>query len=211
MSQDKDVNTRWVYVMCVSIISLLGVYSDFTLAALPIPPSLKTVEVPLPADLDLFVQDRDAAIRLGKALFWDMQVGSRGTQACAICHYHAGVDNRFKGDFHPNSNGTFDIGGPNHKFSPDDFPFHRLSDVDDHDSTVIHSFDDISGAQGLSLGDFTDIAPGSALDIGLSSPDATFNVAGKNIRQVTGRNGLKAIIRARQARTHHALFFLGRR
>ncbi len=32
--------------------------------------------------------------QLGKALFWDMQVGGDGIQACATCHYHAGADHR---------------------------------------------------------------------------------------------------------------------
>ncbi len=32
--------------------------------------------------------------RLGKALYWDMQVGGDGIQACASCHFHAGADNR---------------------------------------------------------------------------------------------------------------------
>ncbi|MGB8337758.1 MAG: cytochrome c peroxidase [Burkholderiales bacterium] len=32
--------------------------------------------------------------RLGKALFYDMQVGGDGIQACASCHFHAGADNR---------------------------------------------------------------------------------------------------------------------
>jgi len=32
--------------------------------------------------------------RLGKALFWDMQVGGDGIQSCASCHYHAGADHR---------------------------------------------------------------------------------------------------------------------
>jgi cytochrome c peroxidase len=31
---------------------------------------------------------------LGKALFWEMQVGGDGIQACATCHYHAGADHR---------------------------------------------------------------------------------------------------------------------
>ena len=56
--------------------------------------SLKTIPVELPAEIDAFVQDRDAALQLGKALFWDVQVGSDGVTACATCHYHAGVDNR---------------------------------------------------------------------------------------------------------------------
>ena len=60
----------------------------------PAPPSLKTVPVPLPTNLSDFVKDNDAAIRLGKALFWDMQVGGDGKVACASCHYSAGVDTR---------------------------------------------------------------------------------------------------------------------
>ncbi len=33
-------------------------------------------------------------IVLGKALFWDVQVGSDGRTACATCHFHAGADHR---------------------------------------------------------------------------------------------------------------------
>ncbi len=32
-----------------------------------------------------------AAIRLGKALFWDTQTGGDGQIACATCHFHAGA------------------------------------------------------------------------------------------------------------------------
>ena len=39
------------------------------------------------------VVDQKAAIQLGKALFWDMNVGSDGV-ACASCHFHAGADRR---------------------------------------------------------------------------------------------------------------------
>ena len=35
---------------------------------------------------------RNKLVALGKALFWDMQVGSDGIQACASCHFHAGAD-----------------------------------------------------------------------------------------------------------------------
>jgi len=41
-------------------------------AILPVP--LDTVPVPMPADLDVYIKDRAAAIKLGKALFWDMQL-----------------------------------------------------------------------------------------------------------------------------------------
>ena len=45
--------------------------------------SLKDVPVPEPPNLADFVKDKQAAIALGKALFWDMQVGSDSVQACA--------------------------------------------------------------------------------------------------------------------------------
>ena len=38
---------------------------------------------------------------LGKALFWDMQVGSDGVQACASCHFRAGADPRSKNQVSP--------------------------------------------------------------------------------------------------------------
>src|SRR5690606_16125221 len=38
--------------------------------------SLDTVVVPRPSNLRQFVRNERAAIALGKALFWDMQVGS---------------------------------------------------------------------------------------------------------------------------------------
>ena len=57
--------------------------------------------VPLPETLDDFIKDLKAAIQLGKALFWDMQVGSDGVVACATCHFHAGTDNRTKNALNP--------------------------------------------------------------------------------------------------------------
>ena len=56
--------------------------------------SLKGVAVPEPPELSAYVRDRSALIALGKALFWDMQVGSDGRTACATCHFHAGADHR---------------------------------------------------------------------------------------------------------------------
>jgi len=55
--------------------------------------SLRAFDPPNVPGLDHYVIDEDAAILLGKALFWDQQVGSDG-MACASCHFHAGADNR---------------------------------------------------------------------------------------------------------------------
>jgi len=46
----------------------------------------------VPAHLAPYVTSIPAAIKLGKALFWDMQAGSDGKTACATCHYRAGAD-----------------------------------------------------------------------------------------------------------------------
>ncbi len=43
--------------------------------------------------------------QLGKALFWDMQVGGDGIQSCATCHYHAGADHRKQSQMSPGLKG----------------------------------------------------------------------------------------------------------
>ena len=60
-----------------------------------LPGDLRGVSVPGPSNLGDFVRDPDMAIALGKALFWDMQVGSDGVQACASCHFRAGRRSAF--------------------------------------------------------------------------------------------------------------------
>jgi len=55
-------------------------------------PPLSPVQAPGPTNLAGFVSDPGTAKVLGKALFWDMQVGSDGVQACATCHFDAGAD-----------------------------------------------------------------------------------------------------------------------
>lgn len=73
--------------------------------AAPINGALSTVAVPDvnwigllegPGDWERITNPnyRTALRQLGKALFWDMQVGGDGVLACASCHYHAGGDNR---------------------------------------------------------------------------------------------------------------------
>jgi len=81
-------------------------------------PPLNRIPVPEPSNLSQYVKDKNAAIRLGKALFWDMQAGSDGTTACASCHYRAGADpvtgtapketaRRNKNQLHPGKDSIF--------------------------------------------------------------------------------------------------------
>src|SRR5262245_59187356 len=81
----------------------------------PLPP-LSAVAVPRPVGSDIV--DEAAAVRLGKAFFWDVQVGSDGQTACATCHFHAGADNRRRNTIHPGPNGAFEsVSGPGAPFT----------------------------------------------------------------------------------------------
>jgi cytochrome c peroxidase len=58
---------------------------------------------PSPAELEEgagIIKSKQWAIVLGKALFWDQQVGSDG-MSCASCHYHAGADARIRNAWTP--------------------------------------------------------------------------------------------------------------
>jgi hypothetical protein len=87
----------------------------------------------VPATLQPFI-GRLAAEVLGKALFWDMQIGSDGVQACGSCHFNAGVDNRTRGQLNPNTLATppdltLQVKPANTDVVATDFPFHKLVDI----------------------------------------------------------------------------------
>lgn len=135
------------------------------------PDSLKTVAIPLP-DLTSYVKDKAAAIRLGKALFWDMQVGSDGQTACATCHFSSGVDprtvNTVNPGLNPGRNGVLDAVLPLDKT---DFPF-------------MH--DDVVGSQGVVHKNFISLTSGSAVD--------TCGPALSADRRITDRNSPSSIL-----------------
>jgi cytochrome c peroxidase len=173
-----------------------------------VPPSLKTASVepvieritgnPLVPN---YVVNPDAAIQLGKALFWDMQVGSDG-QACASCHFHAGADSRAKNQLSTGfigGNGVFDLTrsggiGPNHTLVAEDYPFHDLADPNDRDSMVLFDTDDVTSSMGVFPTNFVDIVPGSVPEIttvigaGTGGDPKGFHVGGVNVRRVEPRN-----------------------
>src|SRR4051812_8687398 len=98
----------------------------FEAVALAQPPlvSLKQVPVPQPTNIATYVKDQQALIVLGKALFWDAQVGSDGKTACASCHFHAGADHRMKNILAPPAaNPTTVV--VNQTASSSMFPFHQ--------------------------------------------------------------------------------------
>ena len=152
------------------------------------PPSLKTLLPPIPSELFNYVKDFEAAVRLGKTFFWDMQAGSDGVTACATCHYHAGTDTRTKNILNPGPNGVFETGEPNRRLRAAHYPFHRTTDPLDANSPVLTTSDDGSGSQGVHLGQFNDVIPGSDVDDTTDFIDPSFTVDALNVRQTTSRN-----------------------
>jgi cytochrome c peroxidase len=88
---------------------------------------------------------RNTAIALGKAFFWDMQVGSDGVQSCGTCHFTGqGTDTRTKNQLNPNHLGgdfTLQIGNTpsstqpgsmaaNYDLKLSDFPFRKVANPD---------------------------------------------------------------------------------
>lgn len=172
------------------------------------PPRLTTVAPP--ANLGDFVKDETALLKLGKALFWDMQLGSDGIQSCASCHFHAGADNRAKNQISPGLLATpkdtgFSTllgGGPNYQLTAADFPFRKLSNpncrVDavisaqcpDGPSTLLSDTNDVASSQGVFSSELKGTTvPGQATEIVRSIPDPEgFQIAGINVRRVEPRN-----------------------
>ncbi len=157
------------------------------------PVALSQVAVPEPVNLDRFVADKNAAIRLGKALFWDMQVGSDGQTACATCHFHAGADSRTRNTLHAGADGKFAAGSrPNADMTAADFPFVRFADAADRFSARTVR-DDRIGAQGVNKTRFLGVIEGRAEEPGRIVRDAAFTRNGRNVRQSTGRNAPSVI------------------
>ncbi len=155
------------------------------------PPSLKRVTVPQP-NLDPYVKSKVRAIELGKALFWDMQVGSDAVQSCASCHFNAGADIRFKNVVSPGLNGgdtTFQVVGPNGTLNADMFPFTEFLSPDDRTSPMIRSWNDVVSSPGVYNTDYVGQPLSGAVEQGAPVPDPTgFSVNGVNVRRVEPRN-----------------------
>ena len=192
-------------------------------------PSLRGIKPPKTPGLvggekPIIVSQKWARV-LGKALFWDMNVGSDGT-ACATCHYHAGADERSRnqlntGDldldrvlgltFQPTKSGGNPGGAINtdYQYRKSDFPFWSFQDPDNNQSPLLFSTDDVGGSSGTFMANLQAVAPaGSDHDACASVPDPIYHQpgTGKNTRQVTNRNAPTVI----NAAYNHRNFWDGR-
>jgi cytochrome c peroxidase len=157
---------------------------------------LSSIPVPEPDNLTQFVANKTKAIELGKSLFWDVQVGSDGVQSCASCHFHAGSDNRSKNQISPGllsqlpggANGFQIGGGPNYQLTAADYPFHKLSNVDDRNSSVISDANDVTSSQGVFNGVFSGQNPDGTDIVTFKSDTDGFRVGDANVRKVPPRN-----------------------
>jgi cytochrome c peroxidase len=160
--------------------------------------SLRTIQVPGPTadELANVVKDKNAAIALGKAFFWEMQFGSDGVTACATCHFNAGADSRttnqtdpglrrVDGNGNPAADSTTFYGGfgPNHALSLSDFPLH----------TVGRDNNNIVGSQGVFHFNFNDVILGQGAEDETSIADPVWSVSdgnggAANVRRSTPRN-----------------------
>jgi cytochrome c peroxidase len=190
------------------------------LATIPGPASLSTADLPpIPelAEGGRFIQNDQALLVLGKALFWDMQVGSDGN-ACASCHFHAGGDSRARNQLSPGINAGDSIfnlvrsgaaGGPNYSLRRADFPFHVKANINDRSSApsnVLFDTNDVSSSQGVFRRLFKDVVPGEIIDQCREVADDVFNLKGVNTRRVEPRNSPTVI----NAALNHRNFWDGR-
>jgi cytochrome c peroxidase len=145
----------------------------------PLFPPTAAIEAPLPEPVGGTIIDRDAAIRLGKALFWDQQTGSDGQMACASCHFHAGADNRMRNTVNPGPNLAFEtVLGPGDVLP---FPFAPFTvyDVVGSSGVTSRSFSTVSLDPADSMDVCTPVTPADEKQL-------AFFDAGE--RGVTGRN-----------------------
>lgn len=175
--------------------------------------------VPLPVGINDYIKNREAALQLGKALFWDMQIGSDGVQSCGSCHYHAGADNRAKNLINPGLLAVFNdnqdpLNGylnapkvlnpvfapikPNQTVKPEDFPFVKsIQQLNIAANGAIEpgmgNTNEITGSMGIMFTFYNSVVPGVSLDSGSTLSDPIWNNGKTNIRRTVPRNAPSVI------------------
>lgn len=173
----------------------------------PLPMPLQDVPVPTVPGLlldathpDPIVVNKEKAIALGKALFWDTNVGSDG-MACGSCHFHAGADRRVQNQINPGGKShlsataqTFELAAPDHKLNADDFPTYRFDNPFDNTSSVIFSTDDVVSSSGTFSGQFTGASKLTGMeDQCARAADPVFHLGSIGTRKVEPRNAPSVI------------------
>ena len=176
----------------------------------PMPFPLQNVPLPpVPGLLDgtsPIVADKNMAIALGKALFWDTNVGSDG-QACASCHFHAGADARDKNQMNPGEKSSNLVsghkfselpsgtgGGPNYTLKLADFPLYQFfppipPDLQNKADYVTFTTDDVVSSAGTFGGTFNGVNQFSGMnDTCERSKDPIFHVGSTGTRRLEPRN-----------------------
>jgi len=169
---------------------------------------------PLP-DLTGIVKDKNWALVLGKALFWDQQVGSDG-MACASCHFSAGADSRIHNAWTPgflrepdedtafgaiaNFDGEPLPGAPigmtgsggyidsTYELQPEDFPTYHLEDYKDRNSKILLATNDAISSSGSFDSTFTRVGRFRTLDKCSKADGEIFHAGWRPARQVEPRN-----------------------
>lgn len=170
----------------------------------PVPVSLKNIPLPEVPGLvdgpDPIVTNVETALVLGKALFWDTQVGSDG-MACASCHFHAGADRRIKNQLAPSGKHAltdpdhFDLAqdgtarGPNYSLKRSDFPFFQTDDPLSTTGNTIYNSDDVVSSSGSFGGDYQQVRWfGPDDDVCQRNVDPVFHTGAVGTRRVEPRN-----------------------
>jgi cytochrome c peroxidase len=182
------------------------------------PPALELSQLPPIVELAQYVKDESKLVDLGKALFWDQQVGGDG-MACASCHFHAGADNRDTNQLSPGFaavtpdfkfNLTRSGGlGPNHKFVAADFPFHVKTDMtrgEEPSNPATFDTNDVASSSGAFKRQYHAVLSGNLEDACTAIKGSTFSLNDKNTRQVPPRNTPSTI----NAAFNHRNFWDGR-
>lgn len=154
------------------------------------------------------------AIALGKALFWDEQVGSDGN-ACASCHFNAGADTRLSNQLNPGSHdltrgpagdigfgsirsdtghvlpGRMPSGGlpdSSYRLKPTDMPLHQLADETDRNSPIVTTTNDRVSSFGAFAAKFRRLGFMDVEDSCSRADGSVFHVGRSAARQVEPRN-----------------------
>lgn len=196
--------------------AVLGASITASAAAASLPARAELTPPPIP-ELEEgagIIKNKQLAIALGKALFWDQDAGSDGV-ACATCHFSAGADSRLKNQLSPGlldqvyAGGDIEFGS-NYSDNPDaalgtmpsgnradsnytllkqDFPLHRLSDYKNRNSPIVSTTNDVVSSMGAYSAQFHRIGMcGGSEDICGRADSSIFHAGRYAARQVEPRN-----------------------